>query len=455
MRFIHILALGHPKLRVRRESKGGATHQARSQVSYICLITSYSTPNMTLSDTDNPFIDNHKTRSNSLQPRSNSAFDKLREYFKLLCLSGATYHLPPANSDLNDLFLEQLLAYPGVQQLQQQGTHYIWHRIHWDHNGAALIWTSDRDKHMLIAVRGTELSSSHNVWTDLRYFKRRQTQLGGTRVHSGFWESAENLFQKLKSKEWLPPDAKKQEWRISLTGHSLGEAVACVLGMLLCSNSYVVSELVTFGQPMVTNLEGATLWHSRLPLIRIVNDRDPVALMPPTLPTLLSLLGGRYYHFGTLLRITEKGNVRTHGLESVLQSTHSSFWRELWHGHISLFDHSTTPYSSYHKVMQDANSEQNIIDHYRGDYFDEFLFALYRQKGDCVTEYAHIQPKHNKNPEWVKFKVARSVEVFGELWREYPPQQVTLLSANIKEEEVPEIPKNIVVAAASTEAPVR
>jgi len=107
-------------------------------------------------------------------------------------------------------------------------------------------------------------------------------------------KASSNLYQKLRS------------GRIRITGHSLGGAVAVLLAVLLRNDKINVFEIVTFGQPMVTNEDGARIWNSgelALPLFRFWNQDDIVPTLPPAISRLINWAGG-YYHFGYLCRYT-------------------------------------------------------------------------------------------------------------------------------------------------------
>ena len=87
----------------------------------------------------------------------------------------------------------------------------------------------------------------------------------------------------------------KPGYEVHLPGHSLGGAAAAILLMLFKEDGVTLGSAITFGQPKVTNSQGVTTYRL-LPLLRFVNDRDPVPLLPPL--DLFSLLDdGPYKHF--------------------------------------------------------------------------------------------------------------------------------------------------------------
>jgi len=102
-----------------------------------------------------------------------------------------------------------------------------------------------------------------------------------------------------------------------VTGHSLGGAMAAIMGVMLATNPLyeelgnALRAVYTFGQPMVgsqslVDLYGASM-HGHAPLVRFVNRQDPVPRVP-------SAETGAFTHFGVEYRRTEAGGAwtRTH-----------------------------------------------------------------------------------------------------------------------------------------------
>ena len=110
-----------------------------------------------------------------------------------------------------------------------------------------------------------------------------------------------------------------QRRQIRITGHSLGGAVAAILTALLSADpaGLTLGRTITFGQPMVTDINGARRLHKHS-LLRVVNRGDPVAMLPLILsrshfefpPTIL------FHHFGSQLTLYPDGRSR-HSAASV------------------------------------------------------------------------------------------------------------------------------------------
>merc|ERR1712048_437139 len=67
---------------------------------------------------------------------------------------------------------------------------------------------------------------------------------------------------------------------ITLSGHSLGGAVATIVGMRLQARGYCVIQVMTFGAPKVMDRLGAQGQAFRDRVLRITNLLDPVPLLP-------------------------------------------------------------------------------------------------------------------------------------------------------------------------------
>ena len=149
----------------------------------------------------------------------------------------------------------------------------------------AFVQRNDSTRTQWVAFRGTQTLG--DVKLDARYTHHRDTVLG-IYLHQGFASAADELLPALLPH--LRPD-----YETILTGHSLGGAVAAVMTLHLESLGYTV-RAQTFGQPKVTNIEGARM-HASINLTRFVNGRDPVPLVPPV-DWKPGGGGGSFAHFG-------------------------------------------------------------------------------------------------------------------------------------------------------------
>lgn len=168
-----------------------------------------------------------------------------------------------------------------------------------------------------ISCRGT--ANTENIWVDLKYTKTKQN-LCDVPLHEGFYTSAVAIYDKILR------DLPNNTYKIRLTGHSLGGAIAVILAMLL-SKIRTIDKCITFGQPKVTDKAGVKLY-SWLPLLRVVEDEDSVPLIPPlTLWTALNY--GPYRHLGHALVLLEDDSYEYLDEPQAESIWRSSFWLKL------------------------------------------------------------------------------------------------------------------------------
>ncbi len=120
------------------------------------------------------------------------------------------------------------------------------------------------------------------------------------KVHKGFNSYADLTLRMLLtsgSYGFLEQYRKEKDARLLLTGHSLGGAVATIVGQRLIDFGFDPNRLqvITFGAPAVGNTPFAKMYGGRLDLIRVTNSEDPV---PLTLQAVLR----NYKQFGKEIR---------------------------------------------------------------------------------------------------------------------------------------------------------
>jgi pimeloyl-ACP methyl ester carboxylesterase len=141
-------------------------------------------------------------------------------------------------------------------------------------------------KTQVIVVRGT--ANEENAFVDLA-LQLLPDKKTGIKLHQGFSKSANDFYQKA-----LP--ALHKDYHIITVGHSLGGGVAVILAMYLDVDHFNVEKVITFGQPKVTNVTGARKF-ADLNIIRVVNPKDVVPLVPPLDAMDLTKLD-IYWHMG-------------------------------------------------------------------------------------------------------------------------------------------------------------
>ena len=119
----------------------------------------------------------------------------------------------------------------------------------------------------ILIFRGTD--NVKNVWTDIDARPTKDDSLDGAYLHRGFKDAASWIFEDIKRDYRL-------EKTIYLTGHSLGGAVAQIIGLWLHNAGYHV-QIYTFGSPKVST----TFFGNRPIHYRVLVRNDPVPFVPP------------------------------------------------------------------------------------------------------------------------------------------------------------------------------
>lgn len=211
-------------------------------------------------------------------------------------------------------------------------------------DGQCILLFDDTNKVQYIITRGS--SNLENWIKDAEYTKTLDTKTG-IYIHSGFLESAIEIYNNILSD-------LNTGYTTYLTGHSLGGAITVVLHLYLLKDGFNITQSVTFGQPQITNYDGVCKYRS-IPLLRVVNKKDLVPLLPPL--TSVSSEDGAYRHFGAetiLLSSTYYCNLDETSAEA---SDVSDFWKNLLKGETSTEDHKIANYISnlQSKLSQSTN----------------------------------------------------------------------------------------------------
>jgi len=205
--------------------------------------------------------------------------------------------------------------------------------------------SNDQTRQHIIAVRGT--SNTENAMVDAA-FVLITDPLTGIDIHQGFLLAARDIYQQIRSEI-------KPGYRINTTGHSLGGAVALILAMMLDAQNYPVGEVITFGQPKVTNISGSRKF-KQLNVTRLVTAKDVVPLMPPLDPMDLMNLS-IFWHQGTEIVLFEnKQYAVLSGTDSMLRA--SDFLNDI-PGEQHLNNHFMTTYISHLKSK--LRSPQEVV----------------------------------------------------------------------------------------------
>jgi triacylglycerol lipase len=175
---------------------------------------------------------------------------------------------------------------------------------------AFFLATSEVTETQIISIRGT--SNIENAMVDVSLKLNVDADLGVS-LHQGFADSAKQVYAEL-----VP--LLKPKYKINVTGHSLGGAIAVVLAMFLYKDQFEVGQVVTFGQPKVTNVPGANAI-SHIDLIRVVTPHDLVPLVPLFDPLDINNID-IFWHAGREVVLLEDNQYAVlEGLDSMLRAT--------------------------------------------------------------------------------------------------------------------------------------
>lgn len=196
----------------------------------------------------------------------------------------------------------------------------------------SFIQFDNRKKIQWIAVRGT--ANKTNIKLDAWYKKKYNKKLG-IKLHAGFLEAATQVYDAIKP-------LIKPEFEIRLAGHSLGGAVVAILMLMFSEDGLKLGKTITFGQPKICTYKGVKKNRDK-DLLRVIDDKDPVPLVPPT--TIFTFLdGGIYRHFGPELVLRENEGyeyITERKAESIWTT---SFWLKLKNIEIDAEDHFVNHY---------------------------------------------------------------------------------------------------------------
>jgi triacylglycerol lipase len=128
----------------------------------------------------------------------------------------------------------------------------------------------DKAKVQYLVVRGTSDDTTLNEDFDVKLRDDRTTKIP---IHTGFDLDARAVWK----------DAQpfmKNGYQTYLVGHSLGGAVAAIIGIYMIEDGYKVDRIYTYGEPRFTTSKGVAQL-GFLPLLRVVDENDLIPLVPP------------------------------------------------------------------------------------------------------------------------------------------------------------------------------
>lgn len=210
----------------------------------------------------------------------------------------------------------------------------------------------DKAKVQYIVVRGTMDDKTLSEDFDVKLRDDRATKIP---IHTGFDLDARAV--------WA--DAQpfmKTGYQTYLVGHSLGGAVAAILGIYMIEDGYKVDKIYTYGQPRFTTSKGVAQL-GFLPLLRVVDENDVIPLLPPGM--LNNKQFGPYEQVGPEVILLSGPDYVYLPAHDATELSLGEFWRDL---HVAdLKDHKLDNYIRRIEVKITAsrqvayNSRENYI----------------------------------------------------------------------------------------------
>lgn len=217
--------------------------------------------------------------------------------------------------------------------------------------GRCLVLFDDRARTQYVICRGAK--DLKNILENVNSSKSKDKKTG-IYIHQSFLKGAIETYEAL-----LPVLQKK--YKTKLIGYSLGGAHAAILHLYLKQDGYQVQQTVTFGQPKFTNGSGVRKFR-RLPLVRVVHEKDMVAMLPP------STMFGWYRHAGSEILLLD--GIRYCYLEErkALNPSVGDFWSSIENGQAELDDHYINEYldNLKKKIKQSTPISDDERDRYLG-----------------------------------------------------------------------------------------
>lgn len=226
--------------------------------------------------------------------------------------------------------------------------------------GKYFVVKDNEKKQQIITVRGT--TSIENAILDLQYVKERSPEVDML-LHSGFYEASLIVYHQIvnSNSAILSP-----EYETILVGHSLGGAIAAILGTFLVKDHFHVKQIITFGQPKFTNKAGSEKIKN-LPLIRFVNEGDMVPMLPPWTP-ISSMDGGEYVHSGLEVFLSDDNHYTYLKVGQKKQSDESiEFWDHLLNQDVEIGKHLISQYKNKIKHLLNESIYLEYEDGYHWD----------------------------------------------------------------------------------------
>lgn len=231
---------------------------------------------------------------------------------------------------------------------------------------------NDARRIQVISVRGTDNDVNVDLDLDIKGVRDRKS---GIVMHNGFRTAASEIYADLKPR-------LQSGFTTYLTGHSLGGAVAAILGIYLTVDGYKVGHIATFGQPKFTDVAGAKAYRN-LPLLRLIYQNDTVVFLPETFPG----SGRKYAHIGAVVNLLSGPYYVYGSAEQGMEFSVGSFGRLF--GQISVPDHSMKWYLQGLRDKTGGGTEVGFDDRNK--------YIIRHKRGTGAGTQPAAKPRYNFN----------------------------------------------------------
>ena len=187
----------------------------------------------------------------------------------------------------------------------------------WKHDSISAdntqVYVAENDQAVVVAFRGSQAPTTLDGLKDWlltnanNYLILPEGRSGtdfaaagvGARFHRGFLEALEMVWAPLSA--MVDQMLKAKDRPLWVTGHSLGGALALLAAWRFQRNFISVSEVVTFGAPMIGNDAASKAFEQEFPgkIFRYVDVEDVVPLLPS-----VSLVANAYSHCQSEVSLT-------------------------------------------------------------------------------------------------------------------------------------------------------
>jgi len=211
------------------------------------------------------------------------------------------------------------------------------------------ILTDNKNGIQYVSIQGTKYL--RNIVLDMEFSEPQDSAIDA-RLHKGFDKTARELYQELETKKSLNHDMP-----VIITGHSLGGATGVILALYLAKSGYTIQKVITFGQPRITDANGARMF-DRIPLLRVINNGDMIPFLPPDKEH-GNTPNKRYVHFGPEVVLLKDNTYAFRKSPSLNDEADLSLWQDLTE--LSLREHHLRHYLS-NIVMKLSKQHQVLLE---------------------------------------------------------------------------------------------